>query len=105
MFGWIGPLMQAIASNPQLMAGLAIHVPRLVQQLSPETKAKIASVVRWGVEQAARQTLGSVLGEVGNRIVDQVVANQDVAEFAKALVMRGVEVGVDRALKESHITS
>lgn len=105
MFGGIVQLLQWVAATPPIIRALSFDIPRLVRQLSPETKEKIARIVRWGVEQTARQTLSSVLGEVGHRIVDQVVANPDVAELAKTLVERGVEIGVEKALQEAKITA
>jgi hypothetical protein len=108
MFGWIGQAVQAIAQNPQL-AQLAsftgYHTCRAIERLSPESQRKLANIVRWGVEQAARYTLNSVLGDVGNRVIDQVTTDQDVAEFAKAVVKRGLAVGVNAALKEAGISS
>jgi len=104
MFGLLGQLAQKLASNPQLMAALAIHIPRAIERLSPENKRKLANIVRWGVEQAARYALTSVLGEVGNRVVSQVVNDPQVEEVAKDLVKRGVAVGVDKALSEAKLT-
>jgi hypothetical protein len=107
MFGWIAKVAQALASNPQLaqvvVAG-SIHIPRAIERLSPESKQKLANIVRWGVEQAARHALKAVLGDVGNRVIDQVVNNQQVADIAKALVQRGIAVGVEQALKEARLS-
>src|SRR6516162_1652837 len=49
MFGWIAKVAQALASNPQLaqvvVAG-SIHIPRAIERLSPESKQKLANIVR-----------------------------------------------------------
>ncbi len=104
MFGWIAQLAQALASNPQLMAGLAIHIPRQIERLSPESKQKLANIVRWGVAQAARYALNTVLGNVGDQVINQVINDQQVADAAMKLVQRGVEVGVEKVLKEANLT-
>jgi hypothetical protein len=108
MFNWFLQFGQWCVQNPGLAKALhstVIHGPKIIERLSPESKAKLASIVRWGVERAARSALTSVLGEVGNRVVDEMINNQELAEAAKYLVERGVEVGVDRVLKEANIPS
>jgi hypothetical protein len=106
MFGWIAQLAQAIGSNPALAQVLfagSLHAARAIERLSPESKERLANIVRWGVAQAARYALNTVLGNVGDQVVSQVINDQQVADVAKALVQRGVEVGVEKALKEANL--
>jgi len=108
MFGWIGQAVQILSNYPalnQVLVGAAIHVPRAIERLSPESKERLARIIRWGVERAGRYTLETVLGEVGSAVIDQVVNNREVADCAKDLVKRGVQMGVEKVLKESKVVS
>jgi len=108
MFNWLLQFGQWCVQNPglaQMLHSTVIHGPKIIERLSPESKEQLARIVRWGVERAARSALTSVLGEVGNRVVDEMINNQELADAAKYLVERGVEVGVDRVLKEANISS
>src|SRR3954465_14736151 len=79
-------------SQVAIMLGIgAIHARKAFDRLSPEGKQKLANIVRWGVAQAARYALSSVLGDVGNRVLSQVINDPQIAEAAKALVERGAE--------------
>jgi len=68
--------------------------------LSPAQKAKVDAVIRWGVVRAAKFTLSDVLGDVAHQLLE-AGAGEKVAEFAQAVVVRGVEIGVDKALEEA----
>ena len=106
MYGWITQLIQVVSANPQITTLLCIggiQAVRAIERLSPEAKQKLARIVRWGVGQAARYALGTVLGEVGDRVIDQVVDDSQLAEVAKALVRRGIAVGVDKAIEEARL--
>jgi hypothetical protein len=102
MWSAIVQLAQLIAQNPQVgqvFFGAVLAARKTFDRLSPEAKAKVESAICWGVERAARVALTTVLGEVGDRVFAQV-ANREVAELAKEAVRRGVEIGVDKVLKE-----
>jgi hypothetical protein len=81
----------------------AIHARKAFDRLSPAAKQKLAAIVRWGVAQAARYTLTSVLGDVGNQVIQQVINDPQVAEAAKALVKRGIDVGAEAVLREADL--
>ena len=107
MVSIITQFAQWIGRNPaaaQVLFTLGKGTVRAFERMSPESKAKVVAVIRWGVERAARYTLTTVLGEVGGKVVD-LVADPTVAEFAKAVVERGVEIGVEAALKEARATA
>lgn len=82
----------------------AINARKVYDQLSPESKAKLADIVRWGVRQAASYALNNVLGDVGNQVINQVINDPKVADVAKTLVKRGIEVGVEKALSEANLS-
>jgi hypothetical protein len=69
--------------------------------LSPEQKAKVDSIIRWGVVRAVKFTVGDILGDVAHQVIAEGYGEK-VAEFAQAVVVRGVEVGIDKALEEAH---
>jgi hypothetical protein len=73
---------------------------RWYRNLSPENRANVEEIIRWGVLQAVKHSLPTVLGEVGEKVAG-LVATKEVAEAAKHLVERGVEIGVEAALKEA----
>jgi hypothetical protein len=104
MFNWIPQLLQMCVQNPTLFL-LAMHSCRAIERLSPESKAKLANIVRWGVKRAAGCAIESVLGDVGSNVINQVINDQDVADGAKELVKRGLAIGVEKALKESRVVS
>ncbi len=102
IFTLIGQLL----SNPQtaqLVRASGLAVRRTIDRLSPETKAKLEGVIRWGVKRAAHHALKTVLGDVAGQVFG-LVPDRDVAEFAQKVVERGVVVGVDKALREANVT-
>jgi hypothetical protein len=89
-------------SQVAILLGIsAIHARKAWDRLSPAGKQRLADIVRWGVVQAARYTLTSVLGDVGNQVISQVINDPRVAEAAKALVKRGIDIGAERVLEEA----
>ena len=62
-------------------------------------KAKVDAIILWGVNRAVKFTLGDVLGDVAHQVVEAGYGEK-VAEFAQAAVVRGVEIGYDKAMEE-----
>ncbi|OWK38941.1 hypothetical protein [Fimbriiglobus ruber] len=105
MFGIVVQVAQWLGRNPQaaqVIFASTLATRRAFDNLTPESKAKVEAVIKWGVARAANYALTTVLGEVGSRVVDQV-ANPQVAEFAKEIVKRGVDIGVEAAMKEARL--
>ncbi len=67
--------------------------------LSPAQKAKVDSIILWGVNRAVKFTIGDVLGDVAHEVAEAGYGEK-VADFAQAAVVRGVEVGYDKAMEE-----
>jgi len=104
LFSMLWQAGQWIFADPRRVQAL-LAINRATQQyyrrLSPETRAKVDAIIRWGVKQAVKHALGDVLGEVAHNVV-AVGAGEKVAEFAQTVVVRGVEVGVEKALAEAN---
>jgi len=103
IFSLLWQASQWVFSDPRRVQAL-LAITRATQQyyhsLSPATKAKVDAIIYWGVKQAVKQALGDVLGDVAHQVV-QAGAGEKVAEFAQSVVVRGVEVGVEKALEEA----
>jgi hypothetical protein len=104
IFSLLWQAIQWVSSDPrrvQALCAISRATQHYYRRLSPETKAKVDAVIRWGVKQALKHALGDVLGEVAHDVV-AIGAGEKVAEFAQTVVVRGVEIGVDKALEEAN---
>jgi type II secretory pathway component PulL len=96
-FAWIS----ADPRRVQALYALMRAGQQYYNRLSPAQKAQVDSIIRWGVVRAVKFTLGDVLGDVAHQVVEAGYGDK-VADLAQAAVVRGVEVGIDKALEEVH---
>jgi hypothetical protein len=86
-------------SRTRAFLALARAGQQYYDRLSPSQKAQVDAIIRWGVNRAVRATLGDVLGDVAHQVAEAGFGDK-VADFAQSVVVRGVEVGYDKAMAE-----
>lgn len=77
-------------------------IGRVYRDLPPSVRANIDEIIEWGIHQAFKVGIQAVLGEVGDKVLELLPNEGSIADFAKAAVKRGVEVGVEAAMEEVH---
>jgi hypothetical protein len=100
----LGQAAQWLMRDPrrmQIALALVNGTKRYYRSLSPEQKAKVDRVIRWGGQMLLKHALPEVLGEVSQHVM-AAVSNPQVAEFAKGVVTRGASIGIEKALEEAN---
>ncbi len=82
---------------------VAKEVHRRYQNLSPESRQKVDAVIRWAIEKAIKVGINAVVADLSDAILGSG-GDSIVVDFAKRVVERGVEIGVDRAIEEARQT-
>ena len=90
------------ADSRRVQALLAISraTQNYYRTLSPEKKAQVDAIILWAGTQLVKHTLPDVLGDVAHRVI-ATGASEKVAEFAQAVVTRGAEIGIEKAIEEA----